>query len=40
MAGEIKKTILQQTEELSKMKPEKRVDQRLKKFCAMGVVSE
>jgi acetyl-CoA carboxylase carboxyl transferase subunit alpha len=40
MANEIKKTILQQTEELSKIKPEKRVSQRLQKFCAMGVVTE
>jgi len=26
--------------ELDKIKPEKRIDQRIEKFCAMGVVEE
>jgi acetyl-CoA carboxylase carboxyl transferase subunit alpha len=40
MANEVKKVILSQTAELSKITPEKRVQQRIDKFCAMGVVSE
>jgi acetyl-CoA carboxylase carboxyl transferase subunit alpha len=40
MANEVKKAILSKTEELQKMKPEKRIEQRIEKFCAMGVVSE
>jgi acetyl-CoA carboxylase carboxyl transferase subunit alpha len=40
MAGEIKKTILAQTQELLKLSPEKRIEQRIEKFSAMGVVKE
>ena len=40
MAGEIKKTILAQTQELSKFSPEERIQQRIGKFSAMGVVKE
>ncbi|MEJ7645802.1 MAG: acetyl-CoA carboxylase carboxyltransferase subunit alpha [Chryseolinea sp.] len=40
MAGEIKKIILHHTGELQKIKPEKRVELRIEKFCAMGVVKE
>lgn len=40
MAGEVKKTILQHTEELLKISPAQRVQQRIDKFCAMGVVKE
>jgi acetyl-CoA carboxylase carboxyl transferase subunit alpha len=40
MAGEVKKVILENTRELLKMTPEQRIDQRIEKFCAMGVVKE
>ncbi|HEY5918853.1 MAG TPA: acetyl-CoA carboxylase carboxyltransferase subunit alpha [Chryseolinea sp.] len=40
MAGEIKKTILAQTQELGKLLPEERIQQRIEKFSAMGVVKE
>ncbi len=40
MAGEIKKTILDQTRELEKLSPELRINQRIEKFSAMGVVKE
>lgn len=40
MAGEVKKAILQHTDELLKLTPELRVKQRIDKFCAMGVVKE
>ena len=40
MAGEVKKMILQHTEELQKINPAQRVQQRIDKFCAMGVVKE
>jgi acetyl-CoA carboxylase carboxyl transferase subunit alpha len=40
MAGEVKKTILAQTQELSKLSPEERIQQRIEKFSAMGVVKE
>jgi acetyl-CoA carboxylase carboxyl transferase subunit alpha len=40
MAGEIKKTILEQTRELEKLSPESRINQRIEKFSAMGVVKE
>lgn len=40
MANEVKKVIISQTEELSKVATEKRIQQRIDKFCAMGVVSE
>jgi acetyl-CoA carboxylase carboxyl transferase subunit alpha len=38
MAEEVKKTILQATQELEKLSPEERIRQRIDKFCAMGVV--
>lgn len=40
MAGEIKKVILEQTKELMKLNPEERIQQRIDKFCAMGVVKD
>jgi acetyl-CoA carboxylase carboxyl transferase subunit alpha len=40
MANTIKQTIIQSLKELDKVKPEKRIDQRIDKFCAMGVVVE
>jgi acetyl-CoA carboxylase carboxyl transferase subunit alpha len=40
MAAELKKVILANIKELSSIKPEKRIDQRIEKFCAMGVVVE
>jgi acetyl-CoA carboxylase carboxyl transferase subunit alpha len=40
MAGEVKKTILAQTLELSKLSPDERIQQRIEKFSAMGVVKE
>jgi acetyl-CoA carboxylase carboxyl transferase subunit alpha len=40
MAGEVKKTILAQTQDLSKLSPEERIQQRIAKFSAMGVVKE
>lgn len=40
MAAEVKKTILTYTKELEKIDTEDRIQQRIDKFCAMGVVSE
>lgn len=40
MAAELKRVILSNIKELSAIKPEKRIDQRIEKFCAMGVVVE
>ena len=40
MAAEIKKTILEKTAELLKLTPAQRIEQRIEKFCAMGVVKE
>ncbi len=38
IAAEVKKTILESFRELSKLSPEERINQRIDKFCAMGVV--
>jgi acetyl-CoA carboxylase carboxyl transferase subunit alpha len=40
MAAEIKKTILEETAKLLKLTPEQRIEQRIEKFCEMGVVKE
>lgn len=40
MALTIKHTILEALKELDKIKPEKRIDQRIDKFCSMGVFVE
>lgn len=40
MASEIKKTILEKTAELLTLTPAQRIEQRIAKFCAMGVVKE
>jgi acetyl-CoA carboxylase carboxyl transferase subunit alpha len=40
MALTIKQTILEALKELDKIKPEKRIDQRIDKFCSMGVFVE
>lgn len=40
MASEVKKVILKETRELEQMAPDQRVQQRIDKFCAMGVVKE
>ncbi|WP_026954521.1 acetyl-CoA carboxylase carboxyltransferase subunit alpha [Algoriphagus vanfongensis] len=40
MAGTIKAAILEALKELDKIKPEKRIEQRIDKFCSMGVVVE
>lgn len=40
MAAEVKKVILQQTRELFQLSAEERIQQRIDKFCAMGVVQE
>ena len=40
MAKTLKATILETLKELDKIKPEKRIDLRIEKFCAMGVVEE
>jgi len=40
MAKELKKTILKTFKELNEMTPEERIDQRIEKFCNMGVVVE
>lgn len=40
MAAEVKKAILTYTKELEKLSNEDRIQQRIDKFCAMGVVSE
>jgi acetyl-CoA carboxylase carboxyl transferase subunit alpha len=40
MANEVKKVILQQAKELSGQSAEERIQKRIDKFCAMGVVNE
>ena len=40
MAGEVKKVILTLTKELEALSVEQRIEQRIDKFCKMGVVSE
>jgi acetyl-CoA carboxylase carboxyl transferase subunit alpha len=40
MASEIKKTVLDQNNELLKLSAEERIQLRIEKFCAMGVVKE
>jgi acetyl-CoA carboxylase carboxyl transferase subunit alpha len=40
MAAELKRVILKNIAELSAIKPDTRIDQRIEKFCAMGVVVE
>jgi acetyl-CoA carboxylase carboxyl transferase subunit alpha len=40
MANHVKKAIKDAAKELLKMTPEQRIDQRIEKFCAMGVVKE
>ena len=40
MANEVKRVILETTRELQKMSPEERIQKRIEKFCAMGVVKE
>ncbi len=40
MASEVKRTIVTLTKELQSMDPDTRIQQRIEKFCAMGVVSE
>jgi len=40
MAAKVKETILSSLKELDKIKPEKRIEQRIEKFCSMGVVEE
>jgi acetyl-CoA carboxylase carboxyl transferase subunit alpha len=40
MAGQLKKTILDTITELSKLDPRERIEQRIEKFCAMGVFVE
>ena len=40
MANKMKETILNSLKELDKIKPEKRIEQRIEKFCSMGVVVE
>jgi acetyl-CoA carboxylase carboxyl transferase subunit alpha len=40
MASEVKKVILEQTEALLQLSPDQRIQQRIDKFCAMGVVKE
>jgi acetyl-CoA carboxylase carboxyl transferase subunit alpha len=40
MSKTIKEVILAALKELDKIKPEKRIEQRIDKFCSMGVVVE
>jgi acetyl-CoA carboxylase carboxyl transferase subunit alpha len=40
VATEVKKTILQVTEELNAESPDERIQKRIDKFCSMGVVNE
>ncbi|EOZ98272.1 Acetyl-coenzyme A carboxyl transferase alpha chain [Indibacter alkaliphilus LW1] len=40
MAKTLKSTILEALKELDKVKPEKRIDQRIEKFCSMGVFED
>jgi acetyl-CoA carboxylase carboxyl transferase subunit alpha len=40
MAAEVKKVILENIKSLSKLSPQERINQRIEKFCSMGVVKE
>ncbi len=40
MAAKVKETIISSLKELDKIIPEKRIEQRIEKFCSMGVVEE
>lgn len=40
MANEVKKTIIESTKDLLKANAQTRINQRIEKFCAMGVVKE
>ncbi|HLZ17125.1 MAG TPA: carboxyl transferase domain-containing protein, partial [Cyclobacteriaceae bacterium] len=40
IAAEVKKTILENFAALNKISPQERINQRIDKFCAMGVVKE
>ena len=40
MSVELKKTILENFAVLDKLSPRERINQRIDKFCAMGVVKE
>lgn len=40
MAAEVKKVILKETKELVKQSSDERIQKRIEKFCAMGVVAE
>jgi len=40
MATEIKRVLLEEYQQLSKLTPQERINQRIDKFCAMGVVKE
>jgi acetyl-CoA carboxylase carboxyl transferase subunit alpha len=40
MADEVKKVIMENFHELNKLTPQERIDQRIEKFCSMGVVKE
>ncbi|MTI21548.1 acetyl-CoA carboxylase carboxyltransferase subunit alpha [Fulvivirga sp. RKSG066] len=40
MAKQLKKTILDHTKELMELSPEQRIEKRIDKFCAIGVVKE
>jgi acetyl-CoA carboxylase carboxyl transferase subunit alpha len=40
MASEIKRIIIENFKELSKFTAQERINQRIDKFCAMGVVKE
>jgi acetyl-CoA carboxylase carboxyl transferase subunit alpha len=40
MAAEVKRVILENIKTLSKLSPQERINQRIEKFCSMGVVKE
>jgi acetyl-CoA carboxylase carboxyl transferase subunit alpha len=40
MANDVKRTILETYKELSALSPQERINKRIEKFCAMGVVKE
>ncbi len=40
MANEVKRVILEEVDALSQLTPEQRIEQRIDKFCSMGVVKE
>jgi acetyl-CoA carboxylase carboxyl transferase subunit alpha len=40
MANEVKRVILESFKELNSLSPQQRINQRIEKFCAMGVVKE